>query len=120
MWAATVKVTRADCQKVVQHVPAPGVEYKPGVDVYGRKVAPADLGNPSPIKIPDVISFDLKVNLEELAGTPPSGPVGQAFGEPVLGRISIRGRQVYFNGKPLGGINQSELIQKCRAALSGK
>ena len=119
-YGKTVRVSKQACANVVRHSPAPDVAYKPGVDVYGRKVAPADLGGSPQIKIPDVISFDLKVNLEELGGTPPAGPVGQVFGEPVLGKISIQGHQVYFNGKPLGGIGQAELAKKCRAALTGK
>ncbi len=114
----TIRVSKQACANVVRHTPAPDVAYKPGVDVYGRKVTPADLGSPSPIKVPDVISFDLKLNLPGLS--PSAGSIGTSFGEPVLGKISIQGNQVYFNGQPLGGIGQSELIKKCRKALSGK
>jgi len=116
--AETVRVSKQDCANVVRHTPAPDVAYKPGVDVYGRKVAPADLSGSSPIKVPDVISFNLTLDLPDL--TPSSGSIGPSFGEPVLGKVSIQGNQVYYNGKPLGGIGQSELVKKCREALSGK
>lgn len=117
-YAETVRVSKQDCARVVRHTPAPDVAYKPGVDVYGRKVAPADLGNPSPIKVPDVISFNLTQSLPGLSTA--TGNIGSAFGEPVIGKITIQGNQVYFNGKPLGGIGQAEVIKKCREALSGR
>ena len=117
-WGKPVRVSKQDCANVVRHTPAPDVAYKPGVDVYGRKVVPADLGNPSPIKVPDVISFNLTQSLPGLSTA--TGSLGSAFGEPVIGKISIQGNQVYFSGKPLGGIGQSELAKKCREALSGK
>src|SRR5271168_4053724 len=41
-----IVITRDMCnQASVQYQPAPDVAYQPGVDVYGRPVAPADLPN---------------------------------------------------------------------------
>ncbi|MCH6591286.1 MAG: hypothetical protein IH806_12425 [Proteobacteria bacterium] len=65
-----VKVTAGDCRRVVAHVAAADVEYRPGVDVRGRKVAPADLGGGPPIKLPDEIAFDIKVDLRNFLGGP--------------------------------------------------
>ncbi len=112
-----VTVTAGDCRRVVAHVAAADMEYRPGVDVRGRKVAPADLGGGPPIKLPDEIAFDLQLDLEELAGPPPPGPVGEVFGRPVLGHISIRGYKVYFNDRLLGDMAQAELARKCREML---
>lgn len=42
---ATVKVTRETCNHVVAHQPAADVAYRPGVDVNGNSVAPANLNN---------------------------------------------------------------------------
>ncbi|MEQ8193559.1 MAG: hypothetical protein RIB59_03630 [Rhodospirillales bacterium] len=114
--AVQVTVTKADCQRIVQHVPSADVEYKPGVDVYGRKVAPADLGGSPQIKLPETITFDLKIDMTGL-GTSSAGDV---FGEPSLGKVSIQGHQVYFNGQPIGGIGQAELVRKCKEFLAGK
>ena len=38
-----MKITAADCRRAVAHLPAADVQYKPGVDARGRKVAAADL-----------------------------------------------------------------------------
>ena len=112
-----VTVKAADCRRVVAHVAAADTEYRPGVDVRGRKVAPADLGGTPQVEIPDTITFDLQLDLERLAGPPPPGPVGEVFGRPVLGRISIRGHQVYFNDRLLGNMAEAELARKCREML---
>jgi len=62
--AQTVVVTKADCQRLVRHVPSPDVEYRPGQDAHGRPVVPADLnGGYGDIKPPEVITFQVKVNL---------------------------------------------------------
>ena len=58
-----VTITANDCQRVVAHVAAADVEYRPGVDVRGRKVTPADLGGGAPIGLPDEIAFDIKLDL---------------------------------------------------------
>ena len=65
-----VTVTAGDCRRVVAHVAAADVEYRPGLDVRGRKVAPADLGGGPPIKLPDEIAFDIKVDLRNFLGGP--------------------------------------------------
>ena len=59
-----VAVSRADCQRLVAHVPAADVAYKPGVDVHGKAVASADLpGGGNDLKLlPDVIEFDYTIN----------------------------------------------------------
>src|ERR1051326_6813410 len=47
-FAAELRMDRSVCQYVIKHIPDADVTYRPGEDVEGRKVAPADL-NPSPI-----------------------------------------------------------------------
>ncbi len=112
-----VTITANDCRRVVAHVAAADVEYRPGVDVRGGKVAPADVGGTPQVEIPGTIAFDLQLDLEELAGPPPPGPVGEVFGRPVLGHISIRGHKVYFNDRLLGDLAEAELARKCREML---
>lgn len=57
----TVTVTREDCSRLVRHQPVADATYQPGVDVRGRKVAPADLDGGSPIVLPDTYSFEVEI-----------------------------------------------------------
>ena len=50
--AVEITVTPKDCRRLVAHKPADDVTYKPGVDAYGRPVAPADLAGTQVIKAP--------------------------------------------------------------------
>jgi len=63
-----VKISAADCRRAVAYRSAPDVEYKPGVDVRGRKVAPADLAGTPRIRLPDVITFDVKIDFARYLG----------------------------------------------------
>jgi hypothetical protein len=66
-----VAITRADCQRLVRHVPAPDVAYEPGTDVYGRPVAPAELGGGyGDIRPPDEITFPVEIDLRNFQGGP--------------------------------------------------
>lgn len=64
---ATVTVTREDCQRLVRHVPSADATYQPGVDVYGREVAPADLNGGAQIVLPDTYSFDIEIQPVDFA-----------------------------------------------------
>jgi len=61
--ATHVIISTQDCQRLVRHVPAPDVAYKPGVDVHGKTVAPADLAGSNTIyQLPDHIEFNYTIN----------------------------------------------------------
>jgi hypothetical protein len=112
----TITVTRSACQQLVSHVPDDDVAYKPGVDVYGRKVAPADLDGGSPIldALPKEIEFPVTIDFFEYAGISVPDWIS---GESNIGRITYRNGRVYFNDIPLGNeAGQDELAAACRAA----
>ena len=106
-----VSVSKTDCQKLVRHTPAPDVAYKPGVDVYGRKVAPADVGGPSPIQLPKAITIDIGIDLAEKYGL---GAGGKYTGEGSVGKVTVRGGRVYWNGQPLDPGGQAAIADACR------
>ena len=54
-----IVVSEEDCRRLVRHSPSADVEYKPGVDVRRKSVAPADLPGSASIKIPDKFEFDI-------------------------------------------------------------
>jgi hypothetical protein len=108
----TLSITGTDCTRLISHTAEADVAYKPGVDVQGRAVAPADL-NPAPaIRVPDSIVFDVAADLRRF-GIPNSSPLFQ----PHLGLGAIRverdGR-AFFNGQPLESPEIAALRELCR------
>src|SRR3546814_8990549 len=58
-----VVITAQDCSRLVEHSAAPDVAYRPGVDVRGRSVAPADLpGSRIDVQPPEAIEFTVYFN----------------------------------------------------------
>ncbi len=87
--AETVVITKADCQRLVKYIPEAGVDYEPGKDAYGRKVAPADLGGGYGwIKPPEVITFDMQVNLRNFRGGPAADAQAQTAAIDAAGKAA--------------------------------
>jgi hypothetical protein len=70
VFAQKLQISKQACNNAVRHVPAPNGAYKPGVDVYGRKIVPADIGGGSPIQIPKIIEFEVTRDLRSFLGGP--------------------------------------------------
>jgi hypothetical protein len=114
-WAQQTTITGVDCRKLVRHQPAPDVAYKPGVDVKGRKVAPADLNDAPQIKVPETITFDAAVDLRRF-GIPNSSPLFQP--NVSVGRVDVQqDGKVFFNGQRLGNPEVAALEEFCQAQL---
>ena len=111
--AQTVAVTDADCAKIVNYTTPPGVAYQPGVDVYGRKVAPADL--PSSSSQPQIgsgpITIDITADLHKY-GVPANSPLLLPGAH--LGQVTVDNNRVYFNGQPLGDSEEHAIADACR------
>lgn len=111
-------VTRQDCKQLVVHHPDPGVEYKPGTDVHGRYVAPADLPGQQNFDLPDKIEFDLRLN--PLAYAPQTNAPAGAFQNTVttLGHVEVDllSGQAKLNGHALDGEQTRIVTEACRKA----
>jgi hypothetical protein len=107
---STIRITEADCSRLVAHVPAADVAYRPGVDVNGNAVAPADLNGGTQIAVPDVITIPVTIDLVTSLG------INTNFlARPTVGQVQVTsGGQVSFNGKPIGGQAQQELAKLCQ------
>jgi hypothetical protein len=106
----TVRITETDCSQLVSHVASSDVAYRPGVDVNGNAVAPADLNAQPQIAVPDVISIPVTIDLATNLGidTP-------FLARPTVGEVQItRDGRVTFNGQPIGGHAQQELAKRCQ------
>ena len=111
-----ITVSRSACKALVSHVPDEDVAYKPGVDVRGNAVTPADLNGGSNIlgSLPKEIEFPVTLDFFEYSGI--DAPDGMS-GEQNIGKITYRNGRVYFNDQPIGddAVND-DLIAACREA----
>ncbi len=115
---ATVVITRADCARLVAHVPDPDVAYRPGVDVYGRAVVPADLGGPARIELPETILIDIEIDLLQRFGIPASPALYD--GDAEVGEVAYRDGRFTFNGQPLQDEAQAALAARCQKVVDGR
>lgn len=90
----------------------PSADYQPGVDANGNAVAPADLPS-SGLPSPAIDNFPIEID-QRLAGkfNIPPGLGGKA----ILGYVTLRGNQPYFNGQPLSADQSTALAEACRNA----
>jgi hypothetical protein len=114
-----VYVTRQDCAQLVAHHADASVEYKPGVDVHGKYVAPADLPGPNYNILPDKVTFDLKVN--PLAyGAKQSTTPGDKFSNTATTaariEVDLLSGNVKLNGQSLDGEQTRIVSEACRRA----
>ena len=116
--AADIAVTRADCDRLVKHQPAPGVEYQPGVDVHGRPVAPADIGGGYQIKPPETIIIPIEILIQDRFNIPTNSVLWNAKAQ--VGVVTVKGDQVYYEGQLLGDPETAALEQLCREQLPAK
>jgi len=110
---SVLEVSRKDCRRLLRHEPRADVEYKAGVDVRGKPVAPADVPGSLAIKLPKTINIPIGIDLEEKYGL---GAGGKYTGEATIGTISVRKRRVYWNKQLLGDAEQARIAEACRKA----
>jgi hypothetical protein len=110
--SAEIAISRRDCQRLVNHEPAPDVTYQPGVDVHGRPVVPADLGGGQQIQLPDVIYIPIEVLIQDKFGIPANSVLYDATA--LVGVVEVRGNQVYFEDQPLTDPEIVALEEACR------
>lgn len=101
------------CPMLVQVPGVPGADYRPGVAVNGKPVAPADLpGAASPVTA-DNFPIEIDKDLAGKFGVPATG--GAYDAKAIVGYVSVRGNRAYFNGKPLDADQNAALLAACRA-----
>lgn len=114
-----VGISPAACRKVTVGSTSPDVEFKPGVDVKGRSVVPAEgpgggLDPSAARRMLDVIRIPITVDLAKRMGL---GGNGTRFGSEIpLGEVTFRGGQVYLDGAPLTNSEQQQISEACRRA----
>ncbi len=113
-----VAITRADCARLVEYVPAPDVVYQPGVDAYGRAVAPADQNGGTAIQVPDTLHIPIEIDLQERLGIPANPALYES--DIPIGEVVYRNGRLTFEGRPLQDEAAAELSRRCQNILYGK
>jgi hypothetical protein len=117
--ASTITVTATDCQRLVRYQPSADVAYKPGVDVNGKPVAPADLPGSVTLKTPTEVTFDVTYDLLSNYGVS-SDSVLAPRGEAVVGTVKydMLSGALTFNGERLDDAETAALSELCKAAAA--
>ena len=110
--AQTVTITQASCAQLTRHVPATDVEYKPGVDVSGRKVMPADLDSGPRIEMPTSFNIPISVEIAKRFGIPAVADLYKP--EALIGTVAYRDGRFWFNDQPLQDEGQAALADLCQ------
>ena len=106
--ASELRISRSDCSWLTTYKGG-DADYKPGVSVDGKPVAPADLG--TPVQIPSDIIISLDIDLAKAYGVGPESPLLEPKAH--IGVIVVRGQDVYFNGQKLGDAETAALAAAC-------
>ncbi len=117
--AETITVTAQTCAALAQYVPAPDVAYRPGVDVDGKQVAPADLGGAPALEVPADITVAITVEIARVLGIPafpdPARPQDDLYKpEAGIGVVTYRDGRFAFNGRPLQPDAEAALAALCQ------
>ena len=65
-----VEISKKDCIRLIRQIKTADVEYKPGINVRGQKILPADLSSRNTIKLPDVFEFNIAIDIRKYLGGP--------------------------------------------------
>lgn len=106
-----IRVTPDDCRRLVAHEPSADATYKPGVDVRGKPVAPADLGGGAQLNMNTDVSIPLTIDLAKRYGvTMPRGTEAKI----TPGTVTVRNGKAFFNGQPMTDYDQQVIADACR------
>lgn len=104
-----VTISSEDCARLVVHRPDPDVAFRPGVDVDGNPVAPADIGAsviPPPV---DEVSIVVEIELGGRLGMPPARSATAK-----VGTVVVKDGRAYFNDQALTGDAMQALSEACQ------
>ena len=114
---AYLTLNESDCARLARHYPADDVTYRPGRDLRGKPVAPADLGGGSGLILPNAVVIPIEVDLFERYGIPANS--ANFSGDIFIGEVVVEvasGRAI-FNGQPLRSDDEADLAALCQRVL---
>lgn len=115
-------ITPEDCLLLEEHIPDDDVNYKPDVDVRGNSVVPPEIRSDNRLDLgEDGYSFYMTHDaLKDNEIAREFGLSDAQEGKMILGRISVRGGEVYWNGSSLKNAERNYVYALCRETAGGK
>lgn len=109
-----ISLEHRDCARLIRHAAADDVAFKPGVDVHGRNVAPADIGSVGTIVAPERFDILISLDLGDRLGIPVRGDSDYIAWFPV-GTVSVGpDGEIAFDGMPLSDADSAALAARCQ------
>ena len=105
-----VSISERQCRALVAHSPADGVAYRPGRDVHGRAVTPADLDGSPAVPALSAITVPLTLSLADVIPL----PRGIDADIPLWAVTVAADGRTYINGQPLHDEAALRLAEACR------
>lgn len=105
---SSVEISEKECRKLIKIQMMNSADYIPGVDAHGRKVKGADLHPSHQMQLPKEITFDLGIDLADKYDLPDG-----VYAKSNLGKVTVKGRNTYWNGKKLDGQDNQAVFQEC-------
>ena len=114
--ARTITVSSSACQALTAHTPSDDVAYKPGVDVSGGAVAPADLNASGQLDLGADHEYWLPIelplaNVLSIATTDSLNVVRDS--KIGVGSVTVKDGRAFFNGEPLGDAQSNAIAAEC-------
>ena len=110
-----IEISGEDCRHLLVHADQTGAAYRPGVDVRGEAVAPADLDPGGALPLPETFKILVTVDVMERLGL----GARQGFeAEALIGVVEVQGTEVTLNGRPLTRDAARGLAELCREAMT--
>lgn len=97
----------ADCRWLTRHIPDPDVAYKPGVDVHGKAVVPADLNGTYDLELPETVVASVSRRLLGHRNLRQETPFAEI-------EINVATGAIRINGKGLETEEQEHLVAWCK------
>lgn len=112
---SSLSITQKECMKLIRMNTVNGADYVPGVDAHGNKVVGADVNEDRKLDLPEEITFDLGIDLAEKYNFGPG-----FHGKAKLGKVKVKGRDVYWNDKKLHKDENQAVLDACLAQYGQK
>ncbi len=109
-----ITISRQACTYLMQEELRDSADYKPGVDVEGRAVAPADLpADDNQLKLPETITVEIAPALAHWLPNQSAPYDTFELSRINLGTVSVTGGILTFNGQPMAPEHDNELLALC-------